>query len=122
MADAVLGARLGAAAAPRRPSAEAPAPPATLAAGARDAVLGRYRSDELLAAVWEVVAGDSANQLVVRRTRAEPQQLTARSSVEFAARGGAVVLLFDPPVRGRSPGFRLNGSRVTGVRFERVVP
>jgi len=122
MADAVLAERMGAAAPARRPPAEVGAPPAPLAAGARDAVLGRYRSDELLGATWEIAAGDSANQIVVRRLRAEQQQLVARSNIEFAGRGGGIVLLFDPPVRGRSPGFRLNGSRVTGVRFERVVP
>ena len=34
--------------------------------------------NELLGAVWEVSAGDSASQVVLRRVRAEPQSLTAR--------------------------------------------
>jgi CubicO group peptidase (beta-lactamase class C family) len=122
MADAVLGARLGPATveAPRRqPGAPVPVP---LGSRARVAVLGRYRSDELLGAIWEITAGDSANQIKVRRPRAEPQPLTARTSREFGARGNGIVVVFDDAHGEPSPGFTVNGNRVSGLRFERVTP
>jgi CubicO group peptidase (beta-lactamase class C family) len=122
MADVVLAPRLA------RDVAAAPPPERTRRAAAltppvsRDAVLGRYRSEELLGAEWELVAGDSANQVVARRSRSAPLVLTARSPSEFAAAGGSVVVIFEIPPRGKSPRFTLNGSRVSGLRFERVAP
>jgi CubicO group peptidase (beta-lactamase class C family) len=121
MADVVLGQRLSRdfAVARRQPDLSRTV---ALAPAARDAVLGRYRSEELLGAEWELVAGDSANQVVARRSRSAPLVLTARSPSEFAAAGGSVVAAFDLPARGKASGFILNGSRVSGLRFERVAP
>jgi CubicO group peptidase (beta-lactamase class C family) len=122
MADAVLGARLGPADAATARQGAAPAPGVSLARGTRDAVVGRYRSDELLGATWDIAAGDSANQIVVRRARSDPQVLSARGPAEFAGRGGGIVVLFDSPLGGKSQGFVVNGNRVSRLRFDRVAP
>ena len=50
------------------------------------------------------------------------QTVNRTSDVEFGGRGAAMMLVFDPPRGGRSGGFVVNGSRVSGLRFERVSP
>ena len=87
----------------------------------RDAALGRFRSDELLGAVWEITAGDASDRIVVRRARGEPDVLAADEKwLSFSGRG--ITLFYDSAVNGKSAGFVVNGSRVSGLRFERVVP
>lgn len=96
-----------------------PAAPAVALAAQRDAVLGRYRSDELLGAAWDVLAGDAADRIVIRRARGAGETYSAAgSALTFGGRGNTLV--FDPPVRGKSPGFAVSGSRVSGLRFERL--
>jgi len=125
MADAVLGDRFS-------------APPERVAAGGRggrggaaaavshpapqrEAALGRFRSDELLGAVWEIRAGDAPDRIAVQRARGPNDILAAEETgIRFGGRG--LMLEFDAPVRGKSPGFVVNGSRVSGLRFSRVSP
>jgi CubicO group peptidase (beta-lactamase class C family) len=91
------------------------------AAPQRDAVLGRFRSDELLGAVWEITAGDAPDRIVAQRARGASEIFAAdERGLSFSARG--TTLLFDVPARGKSPGFVVNGNRVSGLRFERVSP
>lgn len=128
VADAVLATRLGAreqdtAAPPRSPRP----PPIAVSAGFRDSAPGTYRSDELLGAEW-VIAADSGGGIVARRPRYPPMRFRATgpntfaASTELALEDSGVLLAFDPAVRGRSPGFVVNGDRVSGVRFVRVAP
>ena len=90
-------------------------------------MLGTYRSDELLGAEW-VIAADSGGGIVVRRPRYPPMRFRATAanvfgaSTELALESSGVLLNFDPAVRGRSPGFVVNGDRVSGVRFVRMAP
>jgi hypothetical protein len=121
MADAVLGARLGARESVTRGAGGrgGAAPPSHPAAGALlSAVSGRYRSDELLDAVWLVAAGADGT-LSVRRPRAVPESLRWVSDYTFSDR--SVTLSFDQPVNGVSPGFTVKGDRVLGLRFDRAV-
>jgi len=122
MADAVLADRFTEPAPPSgRGGRGGSAPASANPAPQRDVVLGRYRSDELLGAVWDVSAGDAPDRILVRRARGEAEVFSADAkSSSFSSRG--MTLLFDPPVRGRAPGFVVNGSRVSGLRFERVSP
>jgi CubicO group peptidase (beta-lactamase class C family) len=127
MSDAVLGGRFGAppervAGAGRAGGRGAGAAVGTpRAASQRDAALGRYRSDELLGAVWDVTAGDATDGIAVQRARSARELFTADENLlSFSSRG--TTLLFDPPARGKSPGFVVRGNRVSGLRFERVVP
>lgn len=124
MADAVLGSRFTApasvAAGGRGGRGGAPVA-APLAAPQREAALGRFRSDELLGAAWDIGAGDAADRITVQRARGPAEVLTAAEpGIRFGGRG--MTLEFDPPVRGKSPGFVVNGSRVSGLRFTRVSP
>ena len=123
MADIVLGDSLGAA----TPVAARPAaPPGRSTAAPRPAehaaILGRYTSPELNDAVWEIAAGDSAGTLQLRRPRSRPATLVAADAPYRYTDGAELVLRFDPPARGRAPGFQLDGSRVQAIRFVRVAP
>jgi CubicO group peptidase (beta-lactamase class C family) len=117
MADAVLGnaftQRAATAQATMRNDVLASPPRATFTA----AVTGRYRSDELLGAVWEITAGD-ARSIVINRPRNEPATYAWNGDNAFAARG--VELVFENPTKGKSPGFTVKGSRVQGLHFERI--
>jgi CubicO group peptidase (beta-lactamase class C family) len=119
MADAVLGSRLGnremtarTGARGNAPAAVTPAPAAALAT-----VAGRYRSDELLGSIWEVSAAAGGTISVVR-PRHEAELFGWSSGNTFELRG--VELSFDAPAKGKSPGFTVKGSRVQGLRFERI--
>ena len=126
MADAVLGASLGAPT-PRAVAAgeeggetrpTAPPRPAEHAA-----IVGRYTSPELGGAVWEVAPADTGSGgLQLRRPRAPVQKLVALDSALTYATGPGITLRFDRPSRGKSGGFRFDGSRVQNIRFERVAP
>ena len=83
---------------------------------------GPYASSELNGAVWEVVAGAEVGQLEVRRARHEPIVLGSTAPGDFSTPDGSVRLRFAEPVRGRAPGFRGFGSRVSGLRFARANP
>jgi CubicO group peptidase (beta-lactamase class C family) len=120
IADAVLGAKLGArdnagrGGGGRGTAAGAPTPaPAALIS----AIVGRYRSDELLGSIWEVSAGHDGT-IVVRHPRSEPVVYGWTAGNTFAARG--TDLSFEKAVKGKSAGFTVKGSRVEGVRFERI--
>jgi len=122
MADVVLRESLGARA-PRAVAAGEESGGTRPAAAARPAehaaLLGRYASPELGGSTWEVTLGaGGALQLV--RPRAEPAALVeAEGGMTYAA-GAGILLTFDRPARGRAAGFRLDGSRVSNIRFERV--
>ena len=127
MSDAVLGGRFGAppervAGAGRaadRGAAESSGTPHV--SPLRDAALGRYRSDELLGAVWDITAGDAPDRIAVQRARNASELFVAdEKGLSFSSHG--ITLLFDPPARGKSPGFVVNGNRVSGLRFERALP
>ncbi len=126
MADIVLGGRFGVppervAGAGRAGGRGAAASGTPHASPLREAALGRYRSDELLGAVWDITAGDASDRIAVRRARSASELFVAdEKGLSFSSRG--ITLLFDPPARGKSPGFVVNGSRVSGLRFERVLP
>jgi CubicO group peptidase (beta-lactamase class C family) len=119
MADAVLGSRLGPAASTARAggrgagAASSTAVPASLIS----AVSGRYHSDELLGAGWQLSPGANGS-LVAHRPRGDSTVFNWTAGTTFAA--GGVELSFDAPAEGRSPGFTVKGSRVQGLRFERV--
>jgi CubicO group peptidase (beta-lactamase class C family) len=119
MADAVLASRLGPREGPSRGGGRGGAVPQSLPAPAAvlGAVAGRYRSPELLGAVWEVAAGE-AGAIAVHRPRAEPTAFGWVADFAFASR--QLTLSFDKPVGGRSPGFTVKGDRVEGLRFERI--
>ena len=124
MADVVLRASLGAPAArgavageegnaPRKAGAPRPQEHAAIA--------GRYTSPELLGAVYEVgIGADGTVQLT--RPRATPVPLAPLESVRSYVAGGLLTLTFDAPVKGKSPGFRLDANRVQNIRFQRVTP
>jgi hypothetical protein len=119
MADAVLASRLG----PRESTSRgggrggAAAPALSAPAAVLAAVAGRYRSPELLGAVWEVAAGE-AGAISVHRPRADASPVGWVADFTFASR--QLTLAFDKPVAGRSPGFTVKGDRVEGLRFERI--
>lgn len=124
IADAVLGAALGAREAREatageeeraRPRSGAPRP------AEHAAIVGRYASPELGGAVYEVTAG-ADGVLRLARPRAAAARLAPLEAALAYGDGGALTLTFDAPVRGRSPGFRLDASRVERIRFERVAP
>ena len=89
-----------------------PAPPALL-----KVVPGHYRSDELLGAVWDIVAS-AAGTITVTRPRHEPELFGWTSGNTFVLRG--MQLAFADPAKGKSPSFTLKGDRVQGLVFERV--
>lgn len=126
MADIVLASSLGARAttaarsanAPRSARREAPIPQAE-----RRAIVGRYVSGELNDAVWEITVGSDSSSLRLVRPRNFPMPLAlADSAYQYSISGGAATLRFLPPVKGKSSGFVLDGSRVSAVRFTRVAP
>jgi hypothetical protein len=125
MADVVLRGSLGAAA-PRASTA------GEESAGARPkgaprpreapVIAGRYASPELGGAVWEVVADSSSGALQLRRPRAPDAPLVPLQAALTYNAGEEVTLTFDAPARGRAGGFRMDGNRVTNIRFERLAP
>ncbi len=119
MADAVLASRLGPREGTSRGGGRGSAAPQSLPAPAPvlGAVAGRYRSAELLGAVWEVATGE-AGAITVRRPRADPTTFGWVADFAFSSR--QLTLSFDKPVGGRSPGFTVKGDRVEGLRFERI--
>ena len=124
MADVVLRESLGAATARGATAGEEGGRPA--AAGAarpqeHAAIIGRYASPELGGAVYEVVAGESG-ALQLRRPRAEPVPLVPLEGALRYSAGGMLTLVFDKPVRGKAPGFRLDANRVNDIRFDRASP
>ena len=83
---------------------------------------GRYVSAELDDAVWQVVPGADSSHLEVRRPRHDPLVLVASAPREYATPDTTVRVLFDATVKGSAPGFRVYGSRVSGLRFTRIAP
>jgi CubicO group peptidase (beta-lactamase class C family) len=118
LADAVLGPRLGnrqiAARTLRGDTLAAvhPASPALL-----KIVAGRYKSEELLGAVWEISAS-AAGTITVTRPRHDAELFGWTTGSTFALKG--VQLSFADAVKGKSPSFTLSGDRVQGLRFERI--
>jgi CubicO group peptidase (beta-lactamase class C family) len=118
MADAVLGPRLGNRTVVARTIrsdtlvAVHPAPPALV-----KSIGGRYRSDELLGSVWNIVPS-AAGTITVTRPRHEAELFGWTTANTFALRG--VQLSFEDAVKGKSPAFTLKGDRVQGLRFERI--
>ncbi len=85
------------------------------------AIAGRYASPELMGAVYEVsVTANGTLQLT--RPRSAPAQLSPLQPAMRYAAGGFLTLTFEAPVKGKSPGFRLDANRVQNIRFERVAP
>ena len=125
MADVVLRGSLGPAT-PRASTAgeESAAARTTGAPRPREApaILGRYASPELGGAVWEVVADSSSGALQLRRPRAPDAALVPLEAALTYSAGEGVTLTFDAPARGRAGGFRMDGNRVTNIRFERLAP
>ena len=122
MADAVLAGRFTAPVAPAATGGRgAPLPGAAHPAPQREAALGRFRSEELLGAVWEIAAGDAPDRITIQRARGRPEVFSEEGKwLSYSSRG--LVLVFDTPVSGKAPGFVVNGNRVSGLRFERVSP
>ena len=123
MADVVLRGSLGPALARATPvGEESAAPRAGGAARLRvgPAFVGRYASPELGGAVWEVVVDSGAGVLQLRRPRAPNAPLVPLEGALSYGAGDGVTLTFDAPARGRAGGFRMDGNRVTNIRFERV--
>ncbi len=122
MADIVLDAQL----------AKADAPVAARRAGRSMATLnvhadmsglaGRYVSSELNEAIWQVLAGADTSHLEIHSTRHQPMVLVSSAPREFSTPDGSVRVRFDEPVKGRARGFRVFGSRVSGLRFTRIAP
>ncbi|MCC6928716.1 MAG: serine hydrolase [Gemmatimonadaceae bacterium] len=124
MADAVLRASLGAPS-PRGSTAgeEASAPRKAGTPRVREhaAIAGRYASPELMGAVYEIaVAPDGTLQLT--RPRATSVALSPLEPERAYVAGGLLTLTFDAPVKGKSPGFRLDANRVQNIRFDRLAP
>ena len=118
MADAVLGSRLGnrqVVARATRADTAAPVHPAPSAL--LKVVAGRYRSDELLGAAWDITAS-AAGTITVTRPLHEPELFGWTGGNVFALRG--IQLTFADPAKGKSPSFTLKANRVQGLRFERI--
>jgi CubicO group peptidase (beta-lactamase class C family) len=81
---------------------------------------GRYVSSELNDAIWQVLAGADSSRLEIRSTRHEPMVLVATGPREFSTQDGSVRVRFDQAENGRAPGFRVFGSRASGLRFTRI--
>lgn len=124
MADVVLRESLGAAT-PRRAAAGEESARGETAGAPRPrehaAITGRYTSPELLGATYEVSVTDRGT-LQLTRPRSAPATLTPLSPAWRYRAGELLTLTFDPPVKGKSPGFRLDANRVQNIRFERVAP
>lgn len=124
MADVVLQSALGAPT-PRATPAGTEEGSARKAGAPRPreltAIVGRYASPELGGAIWEVF-GDSAagGALQLRRPRAPEVPLVPLEAAWTYGAGDGVMLTFDAPSRGRAGGFRMDGNRVTNIRFDRV--
>ncbi len=88
--------------------------------GEHAAIVGRYVSEELNGVVWEMAAGSDAAAIQLRRPRTPSAALVATDTAFQYSAGAGLVLRFDAPVRGRSPGFRLDGDRVSKIRFVRI--
>lgn len=121
MADVVLRESLGARAvlgATPGEEGSRPASPGAPRPQEHAEIAGQYASSELMGAVYQVsVAADGTVQLT--RPRAAPAALTTLTTA-LAYGSGGLTLTFDAPVRGKSPGFRLDANRVQNIRFERV--
>jgi len=125
MADIVLRESLGPATA--RPVAageeragartRAAARPAELAA-----IAGRFQSPELNGVVWEVATTAPGGTLELRRPRTPAATLVPLDSAFSYSAGAGITIRFDRPTRGQSPGFRLDGNRVSDIRFTRATP
>jgi len=124
MADLVLRESLGAAAPRGAAAGEERAPSRPVAAPRpqeRAALVGRYTSPELMGAVYEVrPAADGTLQLA--RPRAAAAALAPLEPALTYGSGDQLTLIFDKPVRGKAPGFRLDANRVQHIRFERLDP
>ena len=88
------------------------------------ALIGRYASRELGGSVWEIVATGAAARgaLQLRRPRAPRTMIFPLDSAFAYADSSGLVLRFDRPAKATSPGFRLDGNRVSNIRFDRVIP
>ncbi len=84
------------------------------------AVVGRFASPELGGAVWEVVADSAGGGLHLRRPRSPDEPLVPLEASWSYGAGDGIMLTFDAPARGRSAGFRMDGNRVSNIRFERT--
>jgi CubicO group peptidase (beta-lactamase class C family) len=122
MADVVLRESLGARA-PRAVAAGEESGGTRPAAAARPAeqaaLAGRYASPELGGSVWEVAMGASGTMQLLR-PRAEPRALVAVEGALTYSAGAGLLLTFDRPARGKAAGFRLDGARVSNIRFDRL--
>jgi CubicO group peptidase (beta-lactamase class C family) len=81
---------------------------------------GRYVSSELNDAIWRVVTGADSSRIEIRSTRHEPMMLVATAPREYSSPDASVRVRFDESAKGDAPGFRVFGSRVSGLRFTRV--
>ena len=122
MADVVLRGSLAPAdsAAARAPRAIATGP-AAVPGAERTMLTGRYVGSELLDAIWEIALGTASTELSVRRPRHDAVTVRSTSTPNtFASDDGGLVLRFEVAGKTPSSGFRLDGSRVTGLRFVRA--
>ena len=69
--------------------------------------------------MWEVVAVGTG-VLELRRPRAAPATLQATEGAYTYTGGSGILLTFDRPAKGKAAGFRLDGDRVTNIRFARL--
>ncbi len=67
-----------------------------------------------------VADSGTGGALHLRRPRSPDESLVALEAPLAYSAGNDVMLTFDPPARGRSGGFRMDGNRVTNIRFDRV--
>lgn len=123
MADVVLRSTLGAPTVNTTPAGQEEASERKRgAARPREvaAIVGRYASPELGGAVWEVVADSAGDGLHLRRPRSPDRPLVPLEGALSYSAGEGVMLTFDAPSRGKSGGFRMDGNRVTNIRFDRA--
>ncbi|MFN8668699.1 MAG: serine hydrolase domain-containing protein [Gemmatimonadaceae bacterium] len=124
MADVVLRASLGAPSARSATAGEESSAPRKAGAARPQehaAIAGRYASPELMGAVYQIAVGADGT-LQLTRPRAAPVPLASLEPARTYVAGGLLTLTFDAPVKGKSPGFRLDANRVQNIRFERVAP
>lgn len=124
MADIVLRSSLGPAdSAARRTARAAEGRPAIVPGADRTRLAGRYVSSELFDSVWELTSGPASTDITVSRLRHDPVRVRATVTPNvFSNDDASLVLTFDVKGAAAATGFRLDGSRVTALRFTRASP